>query len=309
VRRLLVLFVCAGALLAGCDNGGGDAAGGVPSFEDRAARSRPFVGLGTWVDAFDYAPAFQAGSPPQVTPASVADMAELGVRTLYLQATKNDIRSPEPIVDEELVGDFLVAAHEHDIEVVAWYLPLFGDVDADFRHLEALAAFEVDGERFDGVGLDIEWIEDVPDAPERADRLVHLSERLRELVGGDMPLGAIVFPAVQLEVVNPALWPEFPYRRLERFFDVWMPMTYWTFRSDEYRDAYTYTEESVRRLRDNLADRRALVHPIGGIADVATPADYEGFLAAVEDTDSIGWSVYDYDTTTSGAWPYLRGSP
>jgi hypothetical protein len=307
---LLVALLCASALLAGCDNGGGDAtAEGVPSFEERAARSQPFVGLGTWVDAFDYAPAFQAGSPPQVTPASVADMAKLGVRTLYLQATKNDIRSPEPIIDEELVGDFLVAAHEQEIEVVAWYLPLFGDLDADYRHLEALAEFEVDGERFDGIGLDIEWIEDVPDAPERAGRLIRLSERLRELVGDDMPLGAIVFPAVQLEVVNPALWPEFPYRRLERFYDVWMPMTYWTFRSDEYRDAYTYTEESVRRLRDNLADRRALVHPIGGIADVATPADYEGFLAAVDDTDSIGWSVYDYDTTTSGAWPYLRGSP
>jgi len=270
-------------------------------------RSDPFEGFGTWVDAFDYAPAFHEGGPPQVTPASVADMADLGVRTLYLQATKNDTRSPEPIVHEELVRDFLVEAHKHDIKVVAWYLPLFGDLDTDFEHLEALADFEVKGERFDGIGLDVEWTEDVPDTEERNERLIRLSERLRDLVGGDLPLAAIVFPAVQTEVVNPVLWPEFPYRRLARYYDVWMPMAYWTFRDAEYRDAYTYTEESIRRLRDNLGDRRALVHPIGGIADISTPADYVGFLEAVEDTDSIGWSVYDYDTTTSGSWPYLRG--
>jgi hypothetical protein len=311
VRGLLVALLCAGALVAGCDGGSEPSSeAGVPSLQERFSRVDPFTGLGTWVDAFDYAPAFQdGGGPPQVTPAAVDDMADLGVRTLYLQATKNDSRSPEPIVHEELVSEFLVAAHEHDIEVVAWYLPLLGDVDTDFRHLRALEEFEVDGERFDGIGLDIEWIEDVPDPVERNDRLVRLSERLRDLVGDDMPLSAVVFPAVQLEVVNPSLWPEFPYRRLAHFYDVWMPMAYWSFRDGEHRDAYTYTEESVRRLRSNLGDRQALVHPIGGIADVSTPADYVGFLEAVDDTESVGWSVYDYDTTTSGSWPYLRGRP
>ena len=308
MRSLLVLLCCAGALLVGCDGDDGDSsAGGVPSLEDRTERSEPFEGLGTWVDAFDYAPAFHEFGPPQVTPDSVTDMAELGVETLYLQATKNDPRSPEPIVDDDLVSDFLVEAHEHDIKVVAWYLPLFGDLDTDMEHLEALVDFEAKGERFDGIGLDVEWTENVPDTDERNQRLIRLSERLRELVGNEYPLSAIVFPAVQTEVVNPVLWPEFPYRKLAHYYDVWQPMAYWTFRDAEYRDAYTYTEESVRRLRNNLDDRHALVHPIGGIADISTPADYVGFLEAVEDTDSIGWSVYDYDTTTSGSWPYLRG--
>ncbi|MGH9026864.1 MAG: hypothetical protein ACRDWD_12230 [Acidimicrobiia bacterium] len=310
MRRFLLILCCAGALLVACDDGSTPAGSGgiAPSARGRAERGKPFEGLGTWVDAYDYAPAFhEDGGPPQVTPASVHDMAELGVKTLYLQATKNDVRSPEPIIDEDLVADFLVAAHDNDIEVVAWYLPLFGDLDTDYKHLKALDQFAADGERFDGIGLDIEWIEDVPDPVERGDRLVQLSERLRDLVGDDMPLAAIVFPAVQFEVINPSLWPEFPYRRLAAFYDVWMPMAYWTFRDGDYRNSYTYTEESIRRLRSNLGDQRARVHPIGGIADIATPADYGGFLEAVEDTDSIGWSVYDYDTTTSGSWPYLRG--
>jgi hypothetical protein len=313
VRRAFAALIGASALVAACsdDRGGVDAeAGRIPSLEERAERIGPYEGLGTWVDAFDYAPAFQdGGGPPQVTPASVGDMAALGVRTLYLQATKDDLLAPEPIVDEDLVGEFLAAAHEHDMLVVAWYLPLLGDLDNDMAHLEALAEFEVDGERFDGIALDIEWIEGAPDPEARSDRVVKLSERLRDLVGDDMPLAAIVFPAVQLEVLNTTLWPEFPYQRLARYYDVWMPMAYWTFRDGDYRDAFTYTEESVRRLRRNLDDRDAFVHPIGGIADLVPPSAYERFLEAVEETDSIGWSVYDYDTTTSGAWPYLRGDP
>ena len=41
----------------------------------------PFAGLGAWVDAFDYAPAFQNdGGAVTVSPAAVPDMAALGKR-------------------------------------------------------------------------------------------------------------------------------------------------------------------------------------------------------------------------------------
>jgi hypothetical protein len=85
-----------------------------------------------------------------------------------------------------------------------------------------------------------------------------------------------------------------------------MPMAYWTFREGEYRDPYTYTVESVKRLRANLDDRRAVVHPVGGIGDLATAKDYEAFTRAVYDTRSVGWSIYDFNTTFSSAWPRLR---
>ncbi len=111
---------------------------------------------------------------------------------------------------------------------------------------------------------------------------------------------------MQAEVINPALWPDFPYKRLARSVDVWMPMVYWTFRDGEYRDPFAYTEESIRRLRTNLDDKTAMVHPVGGIADLSGAADYEAFLRAVYDTDAVGWSMYDYATTSSAAWPRLR---
>ncbi len=267
----------------------------------------PYGGLGTWVDAYDYAPAFTEDGRAPVVPGSVDDMAAVGVKTLYLQASKDDDRSPGMLVDEALVERFLLRAHERGVRVVAWFLPRLADVDADVARLEHLLAYEVGGHRFDGVAVDIEWTQSVPDTATRNERLLELSERVGEAAAGD-PLGAIVFPPVATEVVNPALWPAFPYRSLSSHYQVWMTMGYWTFRSEEsgYRSARRYTDENIRRLRANLGDSEVPVHPIGGIGDLATRADYEGFVTAARENGALGWSVYDFLTTSSAAWPALR---
>ena len=265
-----------------------------------------FRGLGAWVDAFDYAPAFQTGGADvTVTPESVDDMAALGVKTLYLQAAMNDDRSPQMIIDPRLVGDFLVRAHRKGMDVVAWYYPTLDDPAVDEAHLRALADFRVRGQRFDGIALDIEATQSVRDVEERNNRVVELAQQTRDLAGA-RPVGAVVYPAVQIEVINPTLWPRFPYKRLAKSVDVWMPMTYWTFRDGTYRDPYVYTAESVTRLRENLEDKRAVVHPVGGIGNESSARDYEAFLRAVYDTKSVGWSIYDFNTMASSAWPRMR---
>ncbi len=121
-----------------------------------------------------------------------------------------------------------------------------------------------------------------------------------------MPIAAIVYPAVQLETLNTTLWPDFPYRRLAPAIDAWMPMVYYTYRSEELRSAVTYSVDSVEVLRMRLGDPNAVVHLIGGIADLTTTADLVDLRKAVRATDAIGWSLYDYVTTSSAAWPYLR---
>jgi hypothetical protein len=265
-----------------------------------------YEGLGTWVDVFDYAPAF-AGDTPSVTARSFDDMARLGVKTVYLQAAQDDERSPGDTIDPKLLGSMLRAAHDADLRVVAWYLPRFVDVDADYRRVRALLRFEADGEEFDGFALDIEANRGVPDTQHRNAALVDLSRRVRRLAG-DRPLGAIVLEPVFLEVVSPEFWPEFPWRRIADQYDVWLPMSYWTNRNSDsgYKEGFRYTDENIRRVRNNLDDRDAPVHAIGGIADTAVAKDYEGFLRAVKKEDAIGWSIYDYNTTVSSAWPRLR---
>jgi hypothetical protein len=135
-----------------------------------------------------------------------------------------------------------------------------------------------------------------------------LTVGLREATVGD-PLGAIVMPPLLTDEINPDFWPGFPWSALADHFDVWLPMSYWSFRTEEHSDPRYYSAESIRMLRDNLGDSQALVHGIGGIgaADgtalpdsgepMATIDDLEGFVASLADTGSIGGSIYDWATT------------
>ena len=305
-RRLLALAVAAALLIAAVallsdgsapGRGAGRMVSALRADQFAVRDLEAYRGLGAWVDAFDYAPAYQSGGEPAVTPAAVDEMAEHGVRTLFLQASRNDSRSPKGLVDPALLGRFLERAHRHGMRVVGWYLPKFVDIETDLRLLQAVADFEVLGHRFDGVAVDIEFTEDVPDHGLRNQQLVELSRRFRQASGGDT-VGAIVLPPVQLEVVNPQLWPDFPYRELAPFYDVWLPMSYWSFRRTDsgYQDGYTYNEESTRRLRTNLGNSAVPVHGIGGIGDEVTTVDLDRFVSSLVDTGSVGGSIYDWAT-------------
>ena len=277
-----------------------------------AARARadppdpaPFTGLGAWISVFEYVPAFlSAPGPPTVVPETVDDVARLGAHTLYLQAAIDDPRAPDLIVNRTLVADMLRRAHADGLRVVAWYYPQLADPARDEARLDAIVRFRADGQRFDGVALDIESRQ-VADVTQRNQRLLGVARQLRT-IAPTLPVGAIVYPAVQLEVVNPALWPQFPYRGLARWVNVWLPETYWTDRSGLYRDAFLYTDQSIRRLRSDLHDPHAPVAPIGGLAGDSTPTDYVEFARAVRADHAIGRSVYDAAGTATTAWPYLR---
>ena len=303
---LALTFALVSALLVGCGDSPSHAGAGVgagvrslfaPSsaIRDRTA----YAGLGAWVDGFDFGPAYTDGAPP-VGPAVVDDMAADGVKTLFLQAARDDARSPGGLVDGPLVGSMLLRAHAAGLKVVAWYLPRFRDPALDLRNMIGLARFEVLGHRFDGVAVDIEFTDDVPDVAERNRRLIDLSRSLRAEVGTDA-LGAIVLPPVLTEVVNEAFWPEFPYPELSSLYDVWLPMSYWTFRtqSSGYKDGFTYNEESTRRLRADLGLPNAVVHGIGGIGDATTVEDLDRFAQSLVQTASVGGSIYDWSSMSS----------
>jgi hypothetical protein len=280
----------------------GAAVGGVAGLlVDRQPRPRTldaYRGLGAWMDAYDYGTAYQArGRAAPLDAGAVDDMARHGVRTLFVQAARADARAAGPLVDPAALGDLLVRAHRAGLRVVAWYLPRFGNVDADLAHIRAMAAFRALGHRFDGIAVDIELTDDVPDTGTRNQRLISLSDQVRVAMGRDT-VGAIVLPPVQTEVINPQLWPAFPWRDLAPLYDAWLPMSYWTFRkaSSGYHDGYAYNEESTRRLRRDLGDPDAAVHAIGGIADEVTPAALGDFARSLVDTKAIGGSVYDWAT-------------
>jgi hypothetical protein len=267
--------------------------------ESRPRDFQAYAGLGTWVDGFDFGPAYTANRPPPIAPSVVDDMAANGVKTVYLQAVRDDSRSPAGVVDRALVAEFLIRAHRRGLRVVGWYLPKFTDVDRDLAHLQQIADFDVLGHRFDGVAVDIEAVEDVTDVADRNLRLIDLSRRLRASSGHDA-LGAIVLPPVLTEVVNQRYWPDFPWTELHPLYDVWLPMSYWTFRSisSGYHDGYTYNDESTRRLRNNLGDGSAVVHAIGGIGDLVTTDELDRFAQSLADDRAVGGSIYDWSSMT-----------
>ena len=306
----LVVLVLVAALVA-LVRGGGSSTDVQPA--DPASHGGDFTidayrGLGAWVDVFDFVPAYQNGGvAPTVVAADVDTMASLGVKTLYLQAARNDDRT-NGLVSPDLMVPFLERAHRRGMRVVGWYYPTFADVDVDLERLVQIARFDVGGQRFDGVSVDIEDNQVVKDPAERSTRLVELSRRLREALGTKAAIGATVLPAVQTEVINPSYWPGFPWAQLKPYYDVWLPMAYWSFRDGAYKSGYTYVTESVRRMRALVGDPNLQVHPVGGIADVISEDEVRDFLRALTDTDAIGGSLYDYRTTPGGIWGVLRGT-
>lgn len=276
-----------------------------------------YRGLGTWVDGFDYSPPYARDGIPPLVPASVIEMSEFGVETLYIQSGRLDDRSPDLLEDRWILTEWLMRADQADIDVIAWYLPKWTEDDTDLQHLLAASNFSVLGHRFDGVAVDIEWNQDGLEIDERNRRFVDLSERLRVATTGD-PLGAIVLPPVQTEVINPTFWPEFPWTEIADLYDVWLPMSYWSFRTAPYGNGYSYNAESVQRLRANLGDPTALVHSIGGIGGqvdappsgtepyIAGVVQLEGFAQSLVDTDSIGGSIYDWLTLDSAGRASMR---
>lgn len=263
-----------------------------------AGSIEPYIGLGTWVDVYDWS--HYKNSTPVVGPDQVDQMVAAGVQTLYIQTTKHD--APGDILEPELLLPIIERAHRHGIEVVAWYLPTLEDPGNDLRKLVASANLDVDG-----VAVDIE-ARNVSDINDRNRRLIDFSSAARQLLP-DRAIGGIVLPPVLLEVVNPNYWPNFPWREIAPFYDVWQTMGYWTDRTwaSGHRDAYSYTAENIRRLRNNLGLPEALVHPVGGIGDETHDTDLDGFLRAAVEGRSIGGSIYDWRTTKPEAWTKLRG--
>jgi hypothetical protein len=208
------------------------------------------------------------------------------VQTLYLQPAADDPRYPG-LLSTAILGEFIVRAHARDMQVVAWYLPRFGNIDADLRRLTEAAAFRVDGQGFDAVAVDIEFTDAVELAP-RNEALLDLSRQLRAALP-DVELGAIVLPPVVTDVLNTAYWPDFPWRELRDLYDVWLPMAYWSNRSEEgFTDPYWYVGENIARVRRHLDDPCAVVSVIGGYDLQETEEDYAAMVRAATRLHAVG---------------------
>ena len=257
----------------------------------------PYTGLSAWVDVYDWTEEL-AGPAPSFTAADVDAMADAGVQTLYIQTAHTRSATPG-VMEPERLAEIIQRANNNHLHVVAWYLPTFEDVDADLQRLTESAALDVGG-----LAVDIESTV-ITDAAERTRRLLDLSTRLRAAVGPDKAIAAITPSAVHLQLVNPSFWPAFPWHDIAATYDAIVPMTYWTLRKGELRDARLYTAGNLRRIRESTGDPDIPIVPVGGLAEDATAADLQGMVAAIDAHAAPGGGLYDWATSTPAQWAAL----
>ena len=267
----------------------------------RAARARlgAYRGLGSWVDIYDEAqlhrPAF-----------TVRRMHDRGVRTLFLE-TSNYSRD-RAIMFPAAMERFIHAAHARGMKVVAWYLPGFKNMKRDRRRSMAAIRFRTSqGQSFDSFGLDIEA--SIVDPPaKRTRRLLALSRFLRRRVGPTYPLGAIIPSPRGIQLVH-GYWPKFPYEKLARIYDVFVPMGYYTYRTNSREEARDYTRRNIQIIRRKTGIPGVPIHVIGGIAGDSSRGEVRGFVRAAREHGVLGASLYGFDQTTSGHWAELAAVP
>ena len=144
---------------------------GVPPTETVADAS--FRRLGAWVDVFDYAPRLQnAGTEPRVTPDSVSTTWPRSA------SRRSTCRWPTPTARRRTSSPTAPScarcstrAHDRGIAVVPWFLPAAVAPADDLATMKQIVKLRVGGERFDGIGLDLESSE-VPDIALRNRRTV-----------------------------------------------------------------------------------------------------------------------------------------
>ena len=247
--------------------------------------------LGSWIDIYDAWP----WAHPTL---AVRKLHDRGVRTIFLQTS--NYGADDPIFRPRRTTRFLRSAHSRGMKVVAWSVPSFDRPQVDYHRARAAILFKGRGHRFDSFGLDIEATV-VGNIWRRNQRLLDLSKRLRNLVGPDYALGAIT-----PDPVKSLYWPNFPYQRVNRLYDVFVPMGYFSFRADGYKDVKRYTVASIRTIRRESQDPSVPIHLIGGIGGETEVPEVKGFVRAVRGHDVLGASYYDFAVTSEHEWDQLE---
>jgi hypothetical protein len=258
-----------------------------------------YRGPGAWIDIYD--------GNLLADPFTIASALALHrIRTIYVE-TANFTNPPVASIDFPVgLAALIDAAHANGIKVVAWYLPGFKNLKRDLRRsLDAIRFTSVAGGRFDSFALDIESNAVRSDSL-RNRRVENLSRRIRRAVGRRYPLGAIVPDARSTSVSLPSLWPRFPYRRLRKYYDVFLPMAYSSFRGKGASFVYGYTTANVRYVRQMTGDASLPVHVIGGIADKLGSSEDAMVVRAALEQRALGVSFYKLGSSGDEEWQALQ---
>jgi hypothetical protein len=100
-------------------------------------------------------------------------------------------------------------------------------------------------------------------------------------------------------------WKPFPYTMVAKKYDVFVPMSYYTYHGDGYAAAYADTLANPRIIRSQPGCAKTPIHLIGGITDESSEGEVEAFVKACNDTGVYGASLYSWPGMTAAHWKRL----
>jgi hypothetical protein len=286
--RLALLWLAAALLVA-------LVAGALPQAAAAGPSLNAYRGLGIWVDMYDAA----AWNDPA---GAVKDMASHHVRALYIETA--NYHWPTAVNKPAALNAIITQCHARRIKVVAWYLPGFKDLTKDYQRSRAAIDYRTpEGQKFDSFALDIESSL-VKSVSTRNARLTTLSARIRRAVGSRYTLGGIIpSPAGMRD--NATYWPGFPYKTVAKYYNVIVPMGYYTYHGDGYANAYRDTRDNVSIVRAQTGRATIPIHVIAGLASASSGSETLAFVRALRESGCLGGSMYDWPTTNDADWKAL----
>jgi hypothetical protein len=135
-------------------------------------------------------------------------------------------------------------------------------------------------------------------------RLLSLASLLQHAAPRSYPLGAIIPSPVGMRR-HPHYWPGFPYKRLARSFDAFLPMAYFSHYAHSPRAAYAYARDVMTMIRARTGSPEP-VHIIGGSSKHIPAATLAGFVHAASQCGAQGISLYAFPQTSPANWAVLR---
>ncbi len=253
-----------------------------------------YRGLGAWVDMYD---GYAWSHPAQ----AVDNLAAHHVRTLFIETS--NYHWPTAVNKPSVQNVIIEACHAHGIKVVAWYLPGFSDPAKDYaRSMAAINYRTPGGQKFDSFALDIEA--NIVKIKTRIARLHALNVKLRKAVGSAYPMGGIIPSPIGMTHAT-GYWPGFPYKDVAAYYDVILPMGYYTYHGNGYANAFSDTRANITIIRQKTGRPDIPIHVIGGLAGKSSETETQAFVRATRLYGIIGASLYDATTSDAGDWRQL----
>ena len=224
------------------------------------------------------------------------------MRTIYLETS--NYRQTSAILRPVATGSLIEAAHATGLEVIAWYLPSFRNISRDrARSLAAIRFRMSGGQAFDGFARHRGARGRLGIA---ANHPLARPRMIRNAAPNGYALGAII-PSPRGMQLSPTYWPGFPYRELGAVYDVMLPMSYFTYRVEGMGAVRAFTAKSITIIRQETG--RSEPHDRRRRRCTSSAAEAAGFMAAIARRRPLGYSLYDYFTTSGPAWTKLANVP